>query len=104
MVKRSRTSRRCRNKRGGYPLYNDQQPVSYDQQPVSYDQQPVSYGQQPANSSSWSDSITNLFGKSAPEAPVDPQAKKSWYDIFGGKRRTKSRKNRKTYKKRSYRK
>jgi hypothetical protein len=88
-----KNSRRTRTRRGG-----DSQPA-YGQQPAAYGQQPAAYGQQPATS--WTDSFTNFFNTTTPS--TEP-TEKAWYNILGGKRRTKSRKNRKPYKKRGCRK
>ena len=110
-----RTVKTRRSKRGG-DLYSQpgsygQQQSSYGQPQSPYGQQQSSYGQQqstygqpqstygqPQDSSSGF--FGNLFGTSKPPASASAYGAKPWYQVWGGRRRNKSRKMRKSRKSR----
>ena len=126
MVKQSRRSRSRRNKRGGnYPeaampqqqqaampqqqqaaMPEQQQQAAMPEQQQQQQQAAMPEQQQQHQQDStpgFFGSVTNFFGTSKP-APGAPEAEKSWYNIFGGRRRTRSRKGRKGRKSRRYKK
>lgn len=100
MTKQSRKSRR--NKRGGnYPEAPVAQQTDYSQQIAAPLPQPEQAAiPQPAPAAQEAPSsgfFSNLFGTSKP-ATGAPDAEKPWYQVWGGRRRTRSRKGRKARK------
>ena len=128
MVRQSRRSKRNRrNKRGGnYPEAPIAQQTDYSQQipaPISQPEQqipapipqpeqqiaPAPIPQPEQNSGSgFFGSVTNFFNSKkstdATGVPGAPEAEKPWYQVWGGRRRTRSRKGRKSRKSRCYKK
>ena len=112
MVKQSRRSRSRRNKRGGnYPEAPIAQQADYSQQvaaPMPQPEQQIAAIPQPEqqiaaipqpeqdSGSGFFGSVTNFFNSKKPtDATGAPEAEKSWYQVWGGRRRTRSRKGRK---------
>jgi hypothetical protein len=116
MVRQSRRSRRNRrNKRGGnYPEAPIAQQMDYSQQiaaPIPQPEQQIAASiPQPEqdSGSGFFGSVTNFFNSKkstdATGVPGAPESEKPWYQVWGGRRRTRSRKGRKSRKSRCYKK
>ena len=108
MVKRNRSRTRTRSKRGGQ-VFDPNQASFQNQAPQETNWLDNSWEKISGKANNLYNSITgpNQAPSNPNQTPYDPNQtseqnqEKPWYKFWGGRRRTKSRKNRKTCKKRS---